>query len=111
MPHIEVLPQHTTASGANWTYTTLPPAHASSNALGSRGRTTRHANSSLETSAAQQRKIAARLVDLERENYRDTNIPVPKRETFGRRASLSLSPRLSARASRVRAVLTSLRHN
>ncbi|KAI5801968.1 hypothetical protein FPQ18DRAFT_312084 [Pyronema domesticum] len=81
-PTVEVLPKSTTISGANWTYTTLPPAHAVSGGLpastGGRGARNRHSN--FENTAARQRQINSRISDLEKDNYRETHIPLPKKE-------------------------------
>ena len=80
MPTVEVLPKSATASGANWTYTTLPPAFAVSGGLpastGGRGARNRHTN--YENTAARQRQINSRISDLEKDNYREVHIPIPK---------------------------------
>lgn len=82
MPTIEVLPSSSTSSGPNWTYSNLPPALAHRNSLPtatSRVRATRTNNT--ENSAARQRQINSRILELERgDNYRDIHIPVPARK-------------------------------
>lgn len=82
MPTIEVLPSSSTSSGPNWTYSNLPPALAHRNSLptaSSRVRATRTNNT--ENSAARQRQINSRILELERgDNYRDIHIPVPARK-------------------------------
>ncbi|KAF8250690.1 hypothetical protein K440DRAFT_541168 [Wilcoxina mikolae CBS 423.85] len=87
MPTVEVLPKLTASSGANWTYTTLPPAYAVSGPLpastGGRGARTRHSN--FENTAARQRQINSRISDLEKDNYREVHIPLPKKESAIRR--------------------------
>lgn len=100
MPMVEVL-SNSAASGAYWTYTTAPPAHAVGTAptlasTGRGGRTTRQAQHthSIENSAARQRQVASRLLDLERDNYRDVAIPIPKKDQFHghQRGESSLPP-------------------
>jgi zinc finger HIT domain-containing protein 1 len=92
MPTVEVLPKLSTSSGANWTYTTLPPAYAVSGPLpastGGRGARTRHSN--FENTAARQRQINSRISDLEKDNYREVHIPLPKKESVIRRELASL---------------------
>jgi zinc finger HIT domain-containing protein 1 len=93
MPTIEVLPSRPGASaGAGWAYTTLPPANAVSGSLpsstGGRGARNRHSN--FENTAARQRQINSRISDLEKDNYRDAHIPLPKKESGARGASSSL---------------------
>ncbi|KAL7266739.1 hypothetical protein RUND412_010699 [Rhizina undulata] len=84
MPTIEVLPSTSLTSGANWTYTSRPPPLAHTNALPTstsapRGARTRGGAGahSHETSAARQRQINSRILELERDNYRDVVIPIP----------------------------------
>lgn len=82
MPTVEVLPKSAATSGANWTYTTLPPAYAVGGALpaaaGGRGARTRHAN--FENTVARQRRVNTRISELEKDNYRDVTVPLPKKE-------------------------------
>ncbi|TGZ83434.1 hypothetical protein EX30DRAFT_339610 [Ascodesmis nigricans] len=83
MPTIEILPQtQSTHShhGVNWAYTTLPPAHSVSGTLpsGTSGRGQRARANNYENSAARQRQINARISELEKDNYRDVVIPIPK---------------------------------
>ena len=89
MPTIEVLPSKPGASaGAGWAYTTLPPANSVSGGLaapGGRGARTRHSN--FENTAARQRQINSRISDLEKDNYRDVHIPLPKKSSGSRRES------------------------
>lgn len=84
MPTIEVLPSSSTTSGPNWTYSNLPPALAHRNTLpvATRVRATR--NNNFENSAARQRQINTRILELENDNYRDVNIPIPVKGKGGR---------------------------
>ncbi|KAH0614282.1 uncharacterized protein H6S33_006168 [Morchella sextelata] len=84
MPTIEVLPSSSTTSGPNWTYSNLPPALAHRNTLpvATRVRATR--NNNFENSAARQRQINTRILELENDNYRDVNIPIPIKGKGGR---------------------------
>jgi zinc finger HIT domain-containing protein 1 len=83
MPTVEVLPKSVISSGANWTYTTLPPANAVSGSLpvSSTGRGARNRHSNFENTAARQRQINSRISELEKDNYRDVLIPIPKKES------------------------------
>lgn len=86
MPTIQVLPNTSTSSGANWTYSNLPPALAHTNSLPSnapRAPRAKRANNT-ENSAARQRQINSRILDLERDNYRDAAIVVGKGGVAGR---------------------------
>jgi zinc finger HIT domain-containing protein 1 len=82
MPTVQVLPNTSTSSGAYWTYSNLPPALAHTNSLlpsgsgGSRGPRAKR-NNNAESSAARQRQINSRILDLERDNYKDMVIPIP----------------------------------
>lgn len=81
-PTVEVLPKSATSSGANWTYTTLPPAYAVSGGLtATGGRGTRNRQTNYENTAARQRQINSRISDLEKDNYREVHIPIPKSTT------------------------------
>ncbi|KAI5778599.1 hypothetical protein EDC01DRAFT_339288 [Geopyxis carbonaria] len=81
MPTIEVLPNTTVASGANWAYTTLPPAHSlSATVLAGTNRGARGRNTNYENTAARQRQINSRISELERDNYREVQIAIPKKE-------------------------------
>jgi zinc finger HIT domain-containing protein 1 len=91
MPLIEVLPLNTphTRSQPGWAYVpdvsssaNLPPA---SQQPGNRKRAARADNPSSATAhnsitAKQQKAIEQRLKDLDKENYRDVHVPIPKRE-------------------------------
>jgi len=84
---VEVLPKSATASGANWTYTTLPPAQSVSGVAKIAGRGARNRHSNFENTAARQRQINSRISDLEKDNYRDPQILVPKKEAGASRVS------------------------
>ncbi|KAA8899621.1 hypothetical protein FN846DRAFT_170616 [Sphaerosporella brunnea] len=87
MPTVEVLPSKPGVSaGAGWAYTTLPPANAVSVPASTGGRGARNRHSNFENTAARQRQINSRISDLEKDNYRDVHIPLPKKES-GARAS------------------------
>ncbi|PUU73143.1 hypothetical protein B9Z19DRAFT_571452 [Tuber borchii] len=93
MPTIQVLPNTSTSSGANWTYSNLPPALAHTNSLPSnapRAPRAKRANNT-ENSAARQRQINSRILDLERDNYRDAVIVVGKGGVAGRSSSRNKS--------------------
>jgi zinc finger HIT domain-containing protein 1 len=91
MPQIEVLPLHTphTRSQPGWAYV---PADSTSSALpaptatqpGNRKRAARNIPTNnagtQQTTAKQQKAIEQRLKDLDKENYRDVHVPIPKRE-------------------------------
>lgn len=93
MPTIEVLPSSSTSSGPNWTYSNLPPALAHRNSLPTANTRVRATRTNNENSAARQRQINSRIVELEADNYRDTHIPVParKKESSRSRGLLSSS--------------------
>lgn len=83
MPTIEVLP-NTHASGATWGYTALPPAHLISSFHPTpTSRTARKKSSTYEHTAARQRQINSRISDLEKDNYRDAQIPIPGKKAGG----------------------------
>ena len=90
MPTVQVLPNTSTSSGAYWTYSNLPPALAHTNSLsllpsgssGSRGPRAKR-NNNAESSAARQRQINSRILDLERDNYKDMVIPIPTKPGKG----------------------------
>ncbi|CUS12664.1 unnamed protein product [Tuber aestivum] len=93
MPTIQVLPNTSTSSGANWTYSNLPPALAHTNSLPSntpRAPRAKRANNT-ENSAARQKQINSRILDLERDNYRDAAIVVGKGGVAGRSSSRNKS--------------------
>ncbi|RPA95851.1 hypothetical protein L873DRAFT_1829650 [Choiromyces venosus 120613-1] len=93
MPTIQVLPNTSTSSGANWTYSNLPPALAHTNSLPSntaRAPRSKRANNT-ENTAARQRQINSRILDLERDNYRDAVIVVGKGGVAGRSSSRNKS--------------------
>ncbi|PWW73785.1 hypothetical protein C7212DRAFT_330416 [Tuber magnatum] len=93
MPTIQVLPNTSTSSGANWTYSNLPPALAHTNSLPSntpRAPRAKRTNNT-ENSAARQRQINSRILDLERDNYRDAVIVVGKGGVAGRSSSRNKS--------------------
>ncbi|KIW96039.1 uncharacterized protein Z519_03105 [Cladophialophora bantiana CBS 173.52] len=84
MPLIEELPITTTARASHgWTYVPDTGAPVPAVQLGSRKRgrdgTTAPA-SAHKLSAKQEKAIQQRLNDLNKENYREANIPIPKRE-------------------------------
>jgi zinc finger HIT domain-containing protein 1 len=99
-PTVEVLPKSATASGANWTYTTLPPAQSVSGVAKIAGRGARNRHSNFENTAARQRQINSRILDLEKDNYRDPQIPVPKKEAGASRGELVLAQMLGMDGSR-----------
>ena len=87
MPLIEELPVTTTIRASHgWTYVPDTGAPTPAVQLGSRkrgrdGTTTATSHSSAYSlSAKQEKAIQQRLNDLNRENYRETNIPIPKRD-------------------------------
>ncbi|OAP65302.1 hypothetical protein AYL99_01274 [Fonsecaea erecta] len=84
MPLIEELPVTTTARASHgWTYVPDTAAPIPAVQLGSRKRgrdgTVAHA-AAHKLSAKQEKAIQQRLNDLNKENYRDAHIPIPKRE-------------------------------
>lgn len=98
MPTIEVLPSSSTSSGPNWTYSNLPPALAHRNSLPTANTRVRATRTNNENSAARQRQINSRIVELEADNYRDVHIPVPARKKESRsRGLLPLSLSLRTR--------------
>ncbi|KAH0843763.1 hypothetical protein FOPE_08896 [Fonsecaea pedrosoi] len=84
MPLIEELPVTTTARASHgWSYVPDNVAPVPALQLGSRKRgregTVAHA-AAHKLSAKQEKAIQQRLNDLNKENYRDAHIPIPKRE-------------------------------
>ena len=86
MPLIEELPLSAPRQAQpGWAYvpdTTLNPIAAFQPGQRKRGRTGQP--SAATTSAKQQKAIDQRLRDLEKENYKDVHIPIPKREGSAR---------------------------
>lgn len=88
----------TTTHGANWAYTTLPPSQAvGRNPLASGatvGGTRQRAakNLGFETSAAKEAKIVRHLLELEKDNYRDVQIPVRTKVQSSGRGELRSTP-------------------
>ena len=85
MPLIEELPVTTaTRASHGWTYLPDNTAPATTGPLGSRKRgrdgNLAAAQSAHKLSAKQEKAIQQRLHDLGKENHRDVNIPVPKRD-------------------------------
>jgi zinc finger HIT domain-containing protein 1 len=89
MPQIEVLPLSTSArTQPGWAYVpdTSGAVPAAATQPGSRKRAARYnasapsAVSANQLSSKQQKAIEQRLKDLDKENYREVHVPIPKRE-------------------------------
>ena len=88
MPHIEVLPNSSAASAPGWAYvpdTGFDPSKAAIQPSGSRHRAARNvaAAGGHERSVRQNNAILKHLADLDRDNHRDVQIPVPVRQRDG----------------------------
>ncbi|KAI9887857.1 MAG: hypothetical protein M1823_000379 [Watsoniomyces obsoletus] len=88
MPLIEVLPNSSSASAPGWAYvpdTGYDPSKAPIQPTGARQRAARNVpvGGGADLSARQQNAIAKHLVDLEKDNYRDVQIPIPAKSKDG----------------------------
>ncbi|KAI9701959.1 MAG: hypothetical protein M1836_001303 [Candelina mexicana] len=100
MPHIEVLPNSTSASAPGWAYvpdTGYDPSKAAIQPSGSRkraaARTTTHGTPG-ENSARQNNAVLKHLADIDRDNHRDVQIAVPvkHRDAAGRVSKGKVTP-------------------
>jgi zinc finger HIT domain-containing protein 1 len=87
MPLIEELPvaASNTRASYGWTYVAdnaaqVPAAQLTSRKRGREGNTALSAQATHKQSAKHQKAIQQRLNDLNKENHRDANIPIPRRE-------------------------------
>jgi zinc finger HIT domain-containing protein 1 len=88
---VDIVPNSSASHGPNWTYTTLPPSQAHTNTLRTNGPRQQRAakNLGFETSAAREGKIARHLLELEKDNYRDVQIPVAAKKVATGRGKCS----------------------
>ena len=87
MPLIEVLPNSSSTSAPGWAYvpdTGYDPSKAAIQPSGARKRAARASGfAGGEPSARQQNAISRRLADLDKDNHRDVNIPLPAKSKDG----------------------------
>ena len=89
MPHVEVLPNSTSISAPGWAYvpdTGFDPSKAPIQPSGSRKRNARGSGfPGAEGSLKHSNAILKRIAELDRDNVKDSQIPVPtKKEAGGR---------------------------
>ncbi len=97
MPLIEVLPNSTSVSAPGWAYvpdTGYDPSKAPIQPSGARQRAARnlHVGDGPDLSARQQNAIAKHLAELDKDNYREVTIAIPKSKDGAGRGTLCRSP-------------------
>lgn len=88
MPSVEVVPNSSGTSAPGWAYvpdTGYDPSRAPIQPSGARKRAARTSGFATgDTSTRQQNAIAKHLQELDKENHKDVQIPIPKRESSAR---------------------------
>lgn len=89
MPHVEVLPNSTSISAPGWAYvpdTGFDPSKVAIQPSGARKRNARVAGlAGGDNSLKQNNAVLKRIADLDKDNFKDVQIPVPSKKEVGGR--------------------------